>query len=274
MSQKRFSQAYIQHLTNGPFPNRIDMWAEEAFYFHQIHATMISSLIQQMREDLLVRGYVAGRELSIQTVIKPEPAIPINSGWNYADAATAIGIEPGIEADDENPEVDAIMIRSQDGELVTVLEIISPFTKSYLQHIDAYIQKRNENYLKQGIHVLEIDCTRSIYRLLVHEIIVEHPYHIVIYLSGDYPRVLVSDWLEPLRPFALPLRNDAIRVETQDAYDRAYHTMGIANQIHNKRQYIIDALPFPSTLTDAQKESALQAVQQWQARLEQLREEK
>jgi hypothetical protein len=62
---------YITLLTQGPFPDRIDPWAEVGYYFQQIHSCMIHELLEQLQPRLLPRGYVAGIEATHQTV-EPE----------------------------------------------------------------------------------------------------------------------------------------------------------------------------------------------------------
>ena len=94
--------------------------------------------------------------------------------------------------------------------------------------------------------------------------------NIAIYLPGDLPRVLVSGWNEPLKPFALPLRDSVVRVETQAIYDAAYRLGGIAGHIDRENGYHIEKLPFPSLLTDEQKQSAVEAITAWQMELKRL----
>jgi hypothetical protein len=50
----------------GPFPYHIDPWAERGIYFDQLHAHMITYLLDQMVDVLEERGYVIGRERSVQ----------------------------------------------------------------------------------------------------------------------------------------------------------------------------------------------------------------
>ena len=57
-----YSDAYVDLLARGPFPGRIDLWAETGRYFHQIHAGIISALLEQLHLPLLRMGYVASRE--------------------------------------------------------------------------------------------------------------------------------------------------------------------------------------------------------------------
>lgn len=65
-----FSKAYVECLKQGPFPGRIDPWAETGLYFQQIHSGMINDFLSTLSETLLMMGYLAGRERSLQ-IIEP-----------------------------------------------------------------------------------------------------------------------------------------------------------------------------------------------------------
>lgn len=283
MDSPRYSQGYIQHRQRGPFPGHIDPWAEAGRYFHQIHSGMINHLQDQLQDDLNALGYQAGKEASLQIYANRKPDLYIQSmqrpqrpapEWDYATAAAAIQVEPGTTVMDELPDLDALYITDMDsGNLVTVIEIISPRNKTHLNEMALYKSQRHELFLSQGVNVVEIDATRSITRLLVTSLVEENPYHIAIYLPGTLPRVLVSDFETPLKPFALPLRGEVVRVETQSAYDRAYQRGAVAGLIEGDNQYIADSLPFPTTLTDEQRTNALTAVDHWRTELERLQQE-
>ena len=100
-----FSREYADLLSNGPFPGRIDPWSETARYFHQIHSGMINHILEQLRIPLLRRGYVAGKEASLQIIDGQQPdiyvqrAIPdiqdTSAAWDYVTAATEVVAEPG-----------------------------------------------------------------------------------------------------------------------------------------------------------------------------------
>jgi hypothetical protein len=159
------------------------------------------------------------------------------------------------------------------GQLVTVIEIISPRNKTHRQDILRYKEQREHVFLKQMVNVVEIDATRSVKRLIVHELTRGYPYHTAIYLPGEMPRILENSFEDILKPFALPLGGEVLRVEPQQAYNRAYQRGVIAGLIMDEDRYTESELPFPSTLTDTQKETALQAIEAWQAQLEKLRED-
>jgi hypothetical protein len=92
-----FSQAEITLFEQGPFPGRIDPWAEAARYFRSIHSEMISALLTSLREPLLELGYVAGREPDIH--IRREQA-EHTLRWNYELAAAEVLAEPGVAIED------------------------------------------------------------------------------------------------------------------------------------------------------------------------------
>lgn len=277
-----YSDAYVQHLKQGPFPGRVDPWAEAGRYFHQLHGSVIDHLVDQIQDSLLERGYIAGKEVSLQIVEGRQPDLFVTSkditsrsAWDYEAAAMEILVEPGTAILSSEPELQAIHIKALDTtELVTVVEIISPSNKSHPQEIALYQQQRGRLFLSQGVNVVEIDATRSVKRLLDHPLTNNRPYHIAIYLPGELPRVIISEFEERLKRFALPLRAEVIPVELHEAYERAYQRFAIAGQIQNEVRYNEGDLPFPSFLTSEQQREALSAVHTWQAELERLRTQK
>ena len=274
------SPEYIQHRQQGAFPNRIDPWAEAGRYFQQIHSGMINQLQDQLQDDLNARDYQAGKEASLQIFANRQPDIFVQDNqsprrqattWDYVGIAESLDVSAGIAVTDEEPELEALHITNiTSGELITVIEIISPRNKIDLANISRYKMQRQQVFLSQNVNVVEIDPTRSIMRLLTNPLVIEHPYHMAIYLPDDNPRVLVSKFDARLQPFALPLRGEAIRTDPQLAYDIAYRRGAIAGLIHHETDYSLDALPFPSTLTKSQLSNALEAVHRWQAQLEDL----
>lgn len=274
------SPEYIQHRQQGAFPNRIDPWAEAGRYFQQIHSGMINQLQDQLQDDLNARDYQAGKEASLQIFANRQPDIFVQDSqspsrqanvWDYVGVAESLDLSAGVAVTDEEPELDALHITNiTSGELVTVIEIISPRNKTDLANMSRYKSQRQQVFLSQNVNVVEIDPTRSIMRLLTNRFVLEHPYHIAIYLPEDSLRVLVSNLDEPLQPFALPLRGEAIRTDPQSAYDIAYRRGAIAGLIHHETGYSLDALPFPSTLTKSQLSRVLEAVHKWQSQLDEL----
>jgi len=282
MNSKPYSDAYVRHLTRGPFPGRVDPWAEDAHYFQQIHSGMIATLMDYMMPLLLKMGYFASSEASLQiaasrkpdiTVVRSSSVNPERQPLDYRAVAASVLAEPGIAIRMNEPELEAIYIRSSDSsELVTVLEIISPRNKSHNVDMLRYQEERDSLFLERGVNVVEIDPTRSVKRLIEHEVTVHASYHVAVFIPGEFVYILASELDEPLKRCALPLRNEALAVEFQEAYDFAFQQRGIAAQIDYKDHYDEAALPFPSLLTDAQREAALETVREWRKTLEQLKE--
>jgi hypothetical protein len=277
-----FSAAEQTLYRNGPFHGKIDLWAENARYFRPIHASMMSAILNQIQVPLMEKGYVAGRETSLQIAEGREPDIYIHmrgdptrqdSKWDYATAAEEVLAEPGVLVYVEG-SLDALFIRDASSKLVTVLEIVSPGNKTRDHEILAYRERRSRLLLEQDVNVVEIDPTRSIKRLTLNEATQAAPYHFAIFLPGNAVRIVELQLNNALKRLALPLRADVVPVDLQSAYTNAYMETMTAWHIQNEERYALAELPFSSTLTDAQKEAALQAIEKWQAQLEKLREDK
>lgn len=277
----QFSAAYLQVLQRGAFPNQIDPFAEAGRYFQQIHSGMIHWLQDQLQDDLNLRGYQVGKEASLQIVANRQPdlyiqqsqATPSDELLNYELVATALQLDAGTAVQEDGIELDALHIVTMDtSELVTVVEIISPRNKTHNSDIASYRDERHRLFLAQGINVVEIDATRSIKRLIQHDLVRNAPYHIAIHLPHQLPRVLINNWDETLKPFALPLRGDGIKAEPHIAYEKAYRRGAIAGLIEREGRYSADHLPFPSTLTETQKQQASDAINQWREERNQLAE--
>jgi hypothetical protein len=199
MTEGRYSQAYNQLFKQGPFPGRIDPWAEAGRYFPQIHAGMIGHLLDQVQDDLFDMGYVAGRENSLQIAERREPDIYIErhenvptvsvSTWDYAAAAAEALAEPGVAIIWEVPELDALYIRELDGATGAVAEIISPGNKTARRRSE--YQERRERLLNQGVNVVEIDLTRG-QGLLEDKLVYPYAYNAVVYLPEELPRLIGS----------------------------------------------------------------------------------
>jgi uncharacterized protein DUF4058 len=278
-----FSQAEINHVERGPFPGQIDPWAETGHYFKGIHSDMISNLIAMTKQPLFALGYFAGREASLQISEGREPDIHILRQdapserfrkWNYELAAAEVLAEPGVAVEIES-ELEAVHIRdTSSGDLVTVIEIVSPTNKISMVEITAYQERRTRLYLERGVNVVEIAPTRSIKRLTYNAMTAAYPYHISILLPGAGVRVAGVQWGQPLSRIALPLRDAVVPVELHDAYTGAYRQNTTAWHLQHDSHYSEDQLPFPSLLTAEQRGEALAAVHTWQAELERLRGQK
>ena len=66
----------------------------------------------------------------------------------------------------------------------------------------------------------------------------------------------------------MPLRDEVYPAELNSIYRQAYSQLRIATKIQNAGDYTLEALPFPSLLTTDETKKLLEAVQVWQAALQ------
>lgn len=274
-----YSDIYVETLDLGPFDGQVDPWAEDGRYFQQIHSGMIEYTLQQIKYPLAKLGYVAGKETSLQIMQGREPDVFVLQEthkpvmiWNYAQAAETVQAAPGTVTDRE-PDLQHVSIfDAEDGELVTIIEMVSPRNKTHHAEILAYRERRDMFIYEKSINVVEVDPTRSVKRLLQNSLTERHAYHIAIYLPAQLTRVIEINFGEGLPRYALPLRGEVIPIETHLTYQQAYRFASIAAQIRKTGHYTEDHLPFPSLLTETQRREALQRIETWEKRLSQLRE--
>jgi Protein of unknown function (DUF4058) len=281
---KRYSTHYVEHIKRGPFPGRVDPWAEAGRYFQQLHAEMISTLMLQTQDTLIEMGYSIGREASLQITERREPDIYIEQeinnvqppvSWNYPQAAASVLAEPGISIEEQLFELEALhIIEVETGDLVTIIEIISPKNKESQGIIRDYIQNRRHFVRDKGVNVVELDLTRSVKRLLDDGVVKAYPYNVAVHLPRQKARLIGIAYGESLKRLALPLRAEVIPVELQSAYDQAYQQASIAMHIERESHYSEIELPFPSLLLDSQRQETLETVQHWLAELNHLRTER
>jgi hypothetical protein len=273
---KRYSAQYVEHINRGPFPGRVDPWAEVGHYFQQVHGLMIDSLITQLNPQLVSMGYLVGKEASLQIAEGREPDIyiqrtmnapEIDLRWDYELAASEVLANAGVVVE---PDVDlqAIHVKeSGSGRLVTVVEIVSPNNKTKPEVIIDYRMRRERLLLEHRVNVVEIDPTRSVKRLINPKAADNFAYHVAFHLAGMSFRVAGIEFGEPLPRIALPLRGEVVPLELHRAYDFAYQLVTIAGQIYDDRLYAEEYLPFPSLLTDIERIEVVKMVQKWQERL-------
>lgn len=275
-----YSQAFIDHMTAGPFPNRPDPWGEAGRFFHQLHGEIISHMLGQLRAPLLHMGYIAGRETSLQIaenrqpdlyIQRPTPPTEPAPPWSYAQAAQSIHAEPGVMLEAPAPELDALHIKDADsGRLVTVIEVISPRNKNDGVLIRDY-QERRARLLRREVNVVEVDLTRSVKRLVADPLADTAPYHVAAHLYDQPPRLIGMALDAPLKRFAVPLRAAVTPIDLHPAYAHAYKRTSLAWHIDAETGYAASALPFPSLLTPDQHHNLTAAAAAWHIKRDQLR---
>lgn len=274
------SKDYLALLNAGPFSGRVDPWAEKDDYFHQLHAGIIGEIIKTIRTPLEALGYYASREASLQIVdeaSRPDVAVLHNTipdhfspRWDYGAAAAQAQAEPGVISAVDEPALDTIYIYREPAQLVSIIEIISPRNKDRPEACLNYMVKRESFVRERGVNVLEIDLTRSIQRLLNDELVRANAYHAAVFIPGEITRIVEMPFDAPLKRIAIPLRQEVVPVDMQAIYDTAYYDHFIARQILSRGDYVESELPFPSTLTETQRQVCKDTLQRWQSALEKL----
>lgn len=273
MAISSMKPAYLTLRQRGPFPNQIDPWVEDGHYFHQLHNDMLGHFARQIAPAIVPLGYTLGREASLQIAEGREPDIFIQRAMQipaplvplrYEQAALAVNADPGVMLASD-VRLNAIHIRQQQT-LVTVIEVISPSNKMRPQAIADY-RARRERLIERGVNIVEIDLTRSVKRLLMDQLAYEYPYHTVIFLPGQSPYFVGIEYGHLPGRIAIPLRSEVVPLELPNAYQEAYQLYSLAGQMRDDDHYTAERLPFPTLLSDAQREAALAAVAAWQAQL-------
>lgn len=258
----------------GPFPNHFDPWLEKGHYFHQFHAHVLTTLFNSLVDSVMGLGYVLGREASVQ-IVNSEPDLfvrqPLDNplpSRNFAAAILEIGLEVGETFEiDEEAELDRLFIKSvETGRVVTVLELVSPGNKNDEDKIQRY-QARRQKLINNAIDIVEIDLTRSFKHLINNKIAQSHPYHIAIHQYDSSSRYWGMELEEPLKSFPLPLEGKAIPVELNRIYRQSYSELRISWQMFNDKHYTAENLPFPTTLSEEEREKLMAALDTWKNQL-------
>jgi hypothetical protein len=258
-------------VTEGPLPNRMDLWLEDEHYFHGLHEQMIGIIATSLRKPLFDLGYIIGRETSLQLArrlipdayIRNKDTLQTAAQFDYQTAAAELFAEPGIKLQDE-PDLTAITIYQREPyQLVTLIEVVSPSNKANDDDITKYITRREELIFAQGVNIVEIDITRS-YKRLTRQLTDHSPYHVAIYIPGHGLRVVPMALKDPFKRIAIPLTQTVLPLDLSTIYQQAYQEIGLADLMLNEGFYTLDHLPFASLLTQQERDEALAAVQAWQ----------
>jgi hypothetical protein len=97
-------------------------------------------------------------------------------------------------------------ILTPEGEIITVIEVLSPVNKE--GEYNSYLAKRYR-LLKAGIHLMEIDLLREGQRVPL-AVEVDSPYMCLVTRAHEYPKTHVwkVTWSEPLPVLPVPLQPD------------------------------------------------------------------
>lgn len=224
-----------------PFPG-MDPFIEEQKWkgFHTQFVTALGqALIPQVRPR-----YVVDVEEYVYLAAEPdEPARPIGpdvsiadsgSGWREsADSAqTAVAVHPVVRTvpEPKHHRQHYLAIRNRQSlEVVTVIELLSPWNKDPVRGQEEYLLKR-ENVFAVHANLVEFDLLRGGVRLPTVEPLPEGDYFALVCRKERYPELDVYAWSlrSPLPPVPIPLAKgdpDA-RLDLQSIFTQTYDRAG------------------------------------------------
>lgn len=134
--------------------------------FHAFHFYWIGSLCDALNAGRLPNGYFALPEQNIKGPIPDVLALKLSAtaddwpapsgGMAVAEAPPSARITRRSEASTYAEKADHIVIRHRHGDIVAVIEIVSPGNKSSKSAFKTFVEKSTE-YLRQHVHLLVID---------------------------------------------------------------------------------------------------------------------
>ena len=141
-----------------------DWTSVRANRFHDFHQSWTINIRNALNAGLLPPGFLAmaeqitgGPEADVVTLeLKPAPGIPSSGGLAVEVAPPKARIVTRSEAANYARKANRITIRHPDGDVVAVIEIVSPGNKDSRHAIRAFARKAVE-FLQAGIHLLIVD---------------------------------------------------------------------------------------------------------------------
>lgn len=132
--------------------------------FHHFHQTWTPLIAAALNRDLLPDGYLAmaepitgGPEPDVVTLSLPmKPGGGATGGLALADAPPKVRVKTQADAVTYARKANRVTIRHPDGEVVAVIEIVSPGNKDSRHAVRSFARKAVE-FLHAGVHLLIVD---------------------------------------------------------------------------------------------------------------------
>jgi Protein of unknown function (DUF4058) len=191
----------------------------DAGLFHAFHHRWIDALCDALNEGGLPPDFFALPEQTIRGPIPDVLTLRLSSAGNrpkVADPGLAVAVVPPrarvvqrLEQKVYARKADRIAIRHRHGQIVAVIEIISPGNKSSDAALRAFVQKTSD-LIEQGVHLLVIDLHPPTKRdpQGIHKLIWEELGEEDFDLPADKPLILAAyeagpDWVAYIEPVAV-----------------------------------------------------------------------
>lgn len=131
--------------------------------FHDFHQTWIGKIREALNDGILPEGYFAmreqitgGPEPDVVTLALPSRPLDSSAGTAVLDKPPAGQFVSRSEASTYSRKRDRITVHHPDGDVVAIIEIVSPGNKDSKHAIRAFARKAVE-FLHAGVHLLIVD---------------------------------------------------------------------------------------------------------------------
>ena len=221
-----------------PFPG-IDPYLELPPYWSDFSPTLLVSIRNQLLDKLLPDYDVRMEEYLMLTSedeplhrVVPDITISTPSWWSDGSGGGGTAVLEPATSEMEYPEVDRhterhlhIVHRATE-RVVTVLELLSPSSKTLESDgLQKYLDKRNE-FLSSGCHLIELDLLRGGQRLPMSAPLPPGDYFVLVGRVGHTPRCQVFGWSLraklPLLPIPLLPEDPEATLDLDAAFGSAY----------------------------------------------------
>jgi hypothetical protein len=223
-----------------PFPG-MNPYFEQDGIFEEFHALFVTELFKALvpvvrpayRVHLEAQVYLTEGARGRERLVGPDLAaartrhpaeVPAGGPALATVAAPVVGILPRLGG--RQVTVRRLEIRGrEEGDLITVVEVLSPCNKLAGQDRRAYLTKRRL-LLKSPVHLVELDLLRGRGRRMPMQHLPPCDYCVMVSRAEDRPRVGL--WplrlAEPLPIIPVPLRSPpaAVQLDLQAALHRVY----------------------------------------------------
>lgn len=132
--------------------------------FHHFHQDWTVEITRALNRGLLPDGFTAlaeqvtgGPEPDVVTLSLPvKPAVGVEGGVSIADAPLKTRVQTQSDAAIYARKANRVIIRHPDGQVVAIIEIVSPGNKDSKHAVRSFARKAVE-FLHAGIHLLIVD---------------------------------------------------------------------------------------------------------------------
>ncbi len=237
-----------------PFPG-MDPFIEGQRWrdFHTRFITVVGELLMdRVRPRYVVEVeeyvYLATESDRVEKLLEPDVSIVDRGVGDFAGgeetAGSAVAVEPMVFTLPlpERIRQPYLTIRSRQSlDVVTVIELLSPWNKTAGSGQQEYLNKR-QNVFSTPAHLVEIDLLRGGQRLPTVEPLQPADYYAFVCRTERLPKVDVYAWTlrHPLPPIPVPLAEEDpdVTLELQTALDTTYDRAGYDYSLNYDRDII------------------------------------